>query len=787
MMWRDAILQRATTNVQCYNHQLQSSIPLGTHVALRNLQSNFVVCPVDKTSHNLAICCKQWYLHRLSTELDSPSYSSVGESPQTILRRHEQWNKDRGYTHKNVLPYLYYVLKAHKSPATGRGIAGTTLRNHIDMEETPPTTTSSSRTTTTTTDLPQPQPATPCEDDTTEPDGVVSKIHSTPLQKPQNSTTAASRALSYALQGVIQTLRDKDDTFFNATGARRFWIVQSVEEVINEIKAEPSIFQNLTPRTADFTSMYTKLPQDRILHNVEKAIREAHAYQRSKTPCEQLFMHTSTDMRGQWTTMQQDDTLSVDDMIAHLQFIVKNTYFMASDGTLRHQLFGIPMGTNAGPEIANLCLYVDEAAYVDKLIADGNLREAQKHAYTRRFIDDVLSWSTLPPSSEQYGLEWKETTNIDGSCTFLGVKIQKWLNGMIRLSVFDKAAEWNFHVIRYPSKYSNIPIHQPAGIFTGQVTRFWQICNNILDFKHATTQLTLRLLLRGHCTSTLMKGWNKYVQRHHRRSTCLTTKITHWFKKMVKWALHHPLADPSKYAQPTSSQPTQPTTTPTNAEPDTSEPTAHAPSGSNASNACADPRTAARNTTQQPTTSQRKRKRTRGTLEPAANNTAHKRVRLDVNMCGLHALNACLHTYALPVHTADTLSKVAADIDKLEEDQLRNEARLSPRSLRVFLRNNGTNRNLNGFTLQTLLRAFTHSHLPYSEPRNLPIAELPATCRAILLHQHEPRPLGHFVAVCKRNNSWQLWDGTSCTQTFGSLADMLFFVSAFTTVILCTP
>jgi Josephin len=358
---------------------------------------------------------------------------------------------------------------------------------------------------------------------------------------------------------------------------------------------------------------------------------------------------------------------------------------------------------------------------------------------------------------------------------------------MIRLSVFDKAAEWNFHVIRYPSKYSNIPIHQPAGIFTGQVTRFWQICNNISDFKHATTQLTLRLLLRGHSTTTLMKGWNKYVQRHHRRATSLTTKITHWFKKMVKWALHHPLPDPSKFThQPSSSQPTHATTTPTNARHDTNQPATPTPSGINASTSCADPTTAARNTMQQPSTSQRKRRR--GVSEPAANKATHKRIRLDTNMCGLHALNACLHAYNLPVYTPDALFRIAEDIDTHEESTLRQEQNLTPRDLRSLLRTLGTNRNLNGFTLQTLLRAFTHSNLRYSEPRNLPVSELPSTCRAILLHQREPAPLGHFLAVCDRNNSWQLWDSASCTQSFTSLADMLFFVSAFSTVVItCTP
>jgi hypothetical protein len=90
-------------------------------------------------------------------------------------------------------------------------------------------------------------------------------------------------------------------------------------------------------------------------------------------------MYTTTKLYGKWTIEHSDDSLYVDDMIAPLHFIVKNTYFMASDGTLRHHMFGIPMRTNAGPEIANLCLYADEAAYIDKLRVYGRAREAQAH------------------------------------------------------------------------------------------------------------------------------------------------------------------------------------------------------------------------------------------------------------------------------------------------------------------------------------------------------------------------------------------------------------------------
>lgn len=223
--------------------------------------------------------------------------------------------------------------------------------------------------------------------------------------------------------------------------------------------------------------MYTKLPHDRIKLNVQNAIEEAHEYQRQvlrKThgiSAPELYMSTQSHQRGQWTHEHSEDALSLQDIIQHLHFVVDNTYLHTSNGTIRHQQIGIPMGTNASPEIANLTLYWDEASYVDQLMAK-DLREAQKHAFTSRFIDDVLSWGVLPPPPSVYDLEWKETTHPDGSCTFLGAKIRIDTTGSLRIGVFDKAAEWGFHVIRYPSAKSNIPAHQPAGVLTGQLARF---------------------------------------------------------------------------------------------------------------------------------------------------------------------------------------------------------------------------------------------------------------------------------------------------------------------------
>ena len=71
------------------------------------------------------------------------------------------------------------------------------------------------------------------------------------------------------------------------------------------------------------------------------------------------------------------------------------------------------MGTNCAPRLANLTLYVYEAKYIDRLLHQGKIEDARLHTNTKRFIDDMISFGTEPPSSDWYSrLEHKETTKV---------------------------------------------------------------------------------------------------------------------------------------------------------------------------------------------------------------------------------------------------------------------------------------------------------------------------------------------------------------------------------------
>ena len=100
------------------------------------------------------------------------------------------------------------------------------------------------------------------------------------------------------------------------------------------------------------------------------------------------------------------------------------------------------MGTNSAPECASLTCYVDERDFIDGLVNSGRANEAKEAQIISNSLM-IFSVEALnhiePPSPEQYGLEWKETTLADGSIIYFGAHIKK-NDGGIYISVFDKAA-----------------------------------------------------------------------------------------------------------------------------------------------------------------------------------------------------------------------------------------------------------------------------------------------------------------------------------------------------------
>jgi len=503
--WKRTVLEQCQQNLNEHRHKFKVNSQRGADAVnhLKLLREHFTITKVDKLTHNLAFTCKLYYLHKLYTELFSDAYSPATNTFDEIMHRHQSFNAKYKYKHVATLPYLYAIPKLHKSPPKLRYIAG--VSNPIEHQ---PFTT------------------------------AIQRIFNRPNHTPTCSTTTASKKLCSYLQSIIFILKHKDDVFFKNTGYRRLWFVTAIDDVFRDIKFDAPILKGRKPRTFDFTQMYTKLPQQRIIDNIRKAITEAQLYYQS---------------------LPADTTVPLlpdpDIVMDHLTFIVSNTFLGNDPDNLRQQTIGLPMGTNSAPEIANLCLYADESSFVDDLISRNDIQIARKYASTKRYIDDLLLWDLSPPPITTYGLEYSETTEPDGTVTFLGAQMNLLSNGYISVSIYDKTASWNFPVIRYTHGHSNVPTHQATGIVFSQLTRYRLICNSITNFKKATTSLVKKLLERNHSPTIILRGWERYLIKysmHDEDEKNVAFRV--WFRKMMKWASYH-IINPLHQRHPSSQQP----------------------------------------------------------------------------------------------------------------------------------------------------------------------------------------------------------------------------------------
>ena len=226
--------------------------------------------------------------------------------------------------------------------------------------------------------------------------------------------------------------------------------------------------------------------------------------------------------------------MSAEILIEHINFILNNIYFSNTPDIVLKKICGIPMGTNCAPELANLTLYVTEATFIDNLVNTADSTIYKKYAHTKRWIDDIIIFNAPPPSAERYHLEYSNTSISNNTVVFLGARIS-CINNQLHMSVFDKTLKWNFPVLKYPHYTSNVPVHQSKGLLMGQLHRARTICNSLLAFKIATTNVVLRLLMRQHPLKTLVKSWNSHLHKFSSDKITNYSQLRSWFNRMLYW------------------------------------------------------------------------------------------------------------------------------------------------------------------------------------------------------------------------------------------------------------
>ena len=452
---------------------------------LRSLHEDVVIGGVDKAKHNFGAICRPYYLSLLQQELSVNNTFVPWEGDQTTLvDALNGINRNLKLKEGHAIPYLYGIMKRHKGKGVRklRWIAGTST--HLNKKP---------------------------SDDPNEAKDTNKR------SSPQNCMSSMHQEASGILKTVMSALKNQDRAEEAKTGVRKFFIVESIDDVAAVIKQHENELAKLTPKTFDFSAMYGTIPQDHAIQQLSQAITRAFEYMDNK----RLQRPSSNRARKKtfdWSSEEEPKfglkTYNLKEVINLVSFVVKNSYVKNGE-CIRKQQKGLPTGGNASPDIANLFCYNIEYNYVSSL----NIEEQRKLSTTSRFIDDMLMWGTQPPPAELYGMEYLETSHEEDKVTFLGmmIRIQRYLDSVkprVRLSVYNKELDWvDFSPLKYTSVYSTAPRKQIRGVLTGAVLRANTICNNLPDFKMECQRVLYHLFSRGHDPGFLTPTWKNVIKR----------------------------------------------------------------------------------------------------------------------------------------------------------------------------------------------------------------------------------------------------------------------------------
>ena len=463
--WKDAVMSKVNENISAIRQNVtpQASNPVlrQTDVIeyLQNFHHKFVLVPIDKASNNIAVICKKYYVEVILKEIgvlgqNNETYLLSNKTKDEIIRDNHEYAKRLGLSvsdHDMDLPVMYWTPKMHKTPTSHRFIIAS---NHC----------------------------------VTKP---ISKAVSSVFRLIQNQVENYHAA-------------SKFDKHYN-----KFWVIKNCNPVMEVLDGISKKNRAKSICTYDFSTLYTKLPQDKLITQLNKVIDMVFK------GGEKTFIHINK-FGARWGKRKQGICFSRAQIKIAVAHLVQNCYFQVGN-QIRRQAIGIPMGIDPAPFWANLFLYTYEAEYITTLTRTDKAKAAHFHA-TQRFIDDLCAANDGGAFSQSFEyiyppeLELK-VEHTGNHATFLNLEIfienQKFL-----YKLYDKRDSFPFHIVRLPNLSSNIPKSIFYSALVGEFLRIARSSSQVDFFVPKAKELIIRMKNQGAKDREASTVLRKMMGRH---------------------------------------------------------------------------------------------------------------------------------------------------------------------------------------------------------------------------------------------------------------------------------
>ena len=465
--WKNEILKKVDEKIQSFKRRIH---PKKTQQVLKNpevveylkkMHEKYVFVPIDKAGNNIAIICKRYYVEVILKEIGhlgngNSTYEKTQKSREEIVEENVMYSERLGLEVEDGekdLPSMYWIPKMHKDPPGARFI-------------------------------------------------IASK---------QCSTKKISKSVSSAFKLMYSQIENFHSKAKFLSNYNKFWVLQNPDPVLASIKRINRKKGAKSIATYDFSTLYTKLPHDKLVKELLKLIDFCFEGGKKK------YIKINNWGKASWGKKTKDSVgFTKNSLKVAVKHLIENCFFTVGNTVLR-QAIGIPMGIDPAPFWANLFLYAYEVNYMSELIALDKVKAHHFHS-TKRFIDDLCAlndggefgrvYKDIDPSE----LELKvEHSGSHASFLNLDITIRE---GLFVYKLFDKRDAFPFSIVRMPYVSSNIP---ESIFYSAMVGEFLRIARSTLlfdDFLPKTRELIHRLNNQGAKQHISIRHLRKIIQRH---------------------------------------------------------------------------------------------------------------------------------------------------------------------------------------------------------------------------------------------------------------------------------
>ena len=433
---------------------------------LSYLHEHFVLARIDKATGNVSIICKRFYAEVLVKELglderdnNNGTYVHVSDtSTEAIIQKHiRELSSKLGIDlseEDQCLPHMYWLPKKHKVPSKQRFIV------------------------------------------------AAVKCTLKPISK---MVTSLFKLFYRQIENYNKKL-----SFFS--GVNKFWVILNntpIREAIDKLNSRKCA-KSIT--TFDFSTLYTKIPHDKLIDVLHNLVNFCFKGGSSK------FI-AITDRGARWVQNPSQysvcfNSQSVKDSIT---YILNNCFFTFGNFLMR-QTIGIPMGSDPAPFFANLFLYHYESKWLTELMKT-DLQKARKFSNTFRFIDDLGAINDqgefeihfkeiYPPEME---LKKENNGSLEASFLDLSISIS---SGVFNSKLYDKRDNFPFAIIRMPYRCSNMPSTIYYSSIGAEILRICKASTNKNDCINSAKLLISRMICQGAEKVRLRNTLRKFYGRH---------------------------------------------------------------------------------------------------------------------------------------------------------------------------------------------------------------------------------------------------------------------------------